>query len=92
MLSIDEGRGQVRFHIPRPDGDFWGIVVSAEQIDKDMGLSRNRAVAVVAALIAQHGIAKDRLSADGVGPLALVSSNTGEAGRAKNRRVEMVLR
>jgi outer membrane protein OmpA-like peptidoglycan-associated protein len=57
-----------------------------------MGLSRNRAVAVVAALIAQHGIAKDRLSADGVGPLALVSSNTGEAGRAKNRRVEMVLR
>ena len=179
VLSIDEGSGQVRFHIPRPDGDFWGIVgcggsdgtncnsvfhktvrvapmkqdivVSAEQIAKDMGdggkvvfygiyfdtdkatikpesaatltemakwlnanattkvfivghtdmqgavdhnmtLSRNRASAVVAALTAQHGIGKDRLAADGVGPLAPVASNTNEAGRSRNRRVEMVLR
>jgi outer membrane protein OmpA-like peptidoglycan-associated protein len=32
------------------------------------------------------------LTAEGVGPLAPVASNTDDAGRAKNRRVEMVLR
>jgi outer membrane protein OmpA-like peptidoglycan-associated protein len=31
-----------------------------------------------------------RLRADGVGPLAPVASNDSEAGRAKNRRVELV--
>ncbi len=55
-------------------------------------LSRNRAAAVVDALVKQHGIAADRLGAQGVGPYAPVASNAAEAGRAKNRRVEMVLR
>jgi len=32
------------------------------------------------------------LAADGVGPLAPLASNINEAGRIKNRRVEMVLR
>ena len=40
----------------------------------------------------EHGINTARLLADGVGPLAPVASNANEAGRAKNRRVEMVLR
>lgn len=60
--------------------------------DHNMKLSRDRAASVVAALAGQHGIAKDRLAADGVGPLAPVASNADDAGRAKNRRVEMVLR
>ena len=32
------------------------------------------------------------MAADGVGPLAPVAANDAEADRAKNRRVEMVLR
>lgn len=60
--------------------------------DHNMKLSRDRAASVVAALAGQHGIAKDRLASDGAGPLAPVASNADEAGRAKNRRVEMVLR
>ena len=55
-------------------------------------LSRNRAAAVVDALVKQHGIKPDRLGAEGVGPYAPVAGNDSEAGRAKNRRVEMVLR
>ena len=60
--------------------------------DHNLKLSRDRAASVVAALAGQHGIAKDRLGAEGVGPFAPVASNADEAGRAKNRRVEMVLR
>ena len=60
--------------------------------EHNMKLSRDRAASVVAALAGQHGIAKDRLVPDGAGPLAPVASNADEAGRGKNRRVEMVLR
>lgn len=60
--------------------------------DHNMKLSRDRAASVVAALTGQHAIGKDRLTSDGAGPLAPVASNADEAGRAKNRRVEMVLR
>lgn len=55
-------------------------------------LSADRALAVREALIEQQGIAADRLEAHGVGPLVPVSSNAGDAGRAENRRVELVQR
>jgi outer membrane protein OmpA-like peptidoglycan-associated protein len=55
-------------------------------------LSQARAAAVVAALSGRHGIARERLGAEGVGPYAPVAANDTEGGRAKNRRVEMVLR
>ena len=60
--------------------------------DYNIKLSRERAAAVVQALAGQYGIAKDRLSSDGVGPLAPVAANDSDANRARNRRVEMVLR
>lgn len=60
--------------------------------ERNQKLSRDRAAAVINALTKDHGINTDRLAAEGVGPFAPVASNTGEAGRAKNRRVEMVLR
>lgn len=53
-------------------------------------LSLKRAQAVVAALTTQYGIAGARLQAAGVGFAAPVASNRSEAGRAKNRRVELV--
>lgn len=61
-------------------------------VERNQKLSRDRAASVIAALTKDHGIKADRLGAEGVGPLAPVASNSGEAGRAKNRRVEMVLR
>ena len=55
-----------------------------------MDLSKRRADAVVAALTTKYGVASARLVAQGAGPLAPVSSNNTEDGRAKNRRVELV--
>lgn len=61
-------------------------------IERNQKLSRDRAAAVIAALSRDHDIKAERLGAEGVGPLAPVANNTDDAGRAKNRRVEMVLR
>ena len=61
-------------------------------VDSNMGLSRARAAAVVDALIKQHAVKRERLGSEGVGPYAPLSNNTSDSGRAKNRRVEMVLR
>ncbi len=59
-------------------------------LDSNFALSKSRAAAVSAALTAQYGIDAARLSANGVSYLAPVASNADEAGRAKNRRVELV--
>lgn len=59
-------------------------------LDYNMSLSKKRADAVRLALIKQFGIAENRLLAWGAGYLAPVASNHTEAGRAKNRRVELV--
>jgi OmpA-OmpF porin, OOP family len=56
----------------------------------NMTLSKQRAEAVVNALVNDYKIAAARLIANGVGPLAPVASNAAEEGRAKNRRVELV--
>lgn len=61
-------------------------------VEGNRKLSLDRAASVITALTAEHGIKADRLEAEGVGPLAPVASNNDEAERAKNRRVEMVLR
>lgn len=55
-------------------------------------LSQRRAQAVVTLLTRDYGVASERLSAAGVGPLSPVASNATEEGRALNRRVEIVAR
>jgi outer membrane protein OmpA-like peptidoglycan-associated protein len=55
-------------------------------------LSQARAQAVVDALVSKHGIARKCLNAHGVGPLVPVFSNASDAGRERNRRVELVER
>jgi OmpA-OmpF porin, OOP family len=58
----------------------------------NLDLSRRRAGAVVAALVRQGGIAPGRLTPFGAGMAAPVALNDDEAGRARNRRVELVKR
>ena len=55
----------------------------------NQALSDGRAKAVVARLVGA-GIAKDRLRAEGFGAASPVASNDSAAGRAQNRRVELV--
>lgn len=59
-------------------------------IATNLALSKARAEAVVASLVAS-GAKAGQLSAAGVANYAPVASNANDAGRAKNRRVEMVL-
>jgi outer membrane protein OmpA-like peptidoglycan-associated protein len=61
-------------------------------VDYTRALSQARAAAVVEALATQHGTARERLSAHGVGPIVPVFSNASEDGRGQNRRVELVER
>ncbi|PKM03873.1 MAG: DUF4892 domain-containing protein [Gammaproteobacteria bacterium HGW-Gammaproteobacteria-6] len=56
----------------------------------NLGLSQRRAEAVVAALVKDYHIAPARLLAKGMASFAPVASNDDEAGRARNRRVELV--
>ncbi len=56
----------------------------------NLKLSQARAQSVVNALVNQYGIATSRLIPFGNGPYAPVATNRTEAGRAKNRRVELV--
>lgn len=53
-------------------------------------LSQRRAKAVVAALVSQHKVDAARLQSFGASFAAPVASNADEAGRGKNRRVELV--
>lgn len=59
--------------------------------DANLGLSKRRAEAVTAALVKDFSVGRERLTANGVASLAPVQSNAEEAGRTKNRRVELVL-
>lgn len=58
----------------------------------NLSLSERRAASVIHALVEQHQIDANRLEARGVGPLAPDATNATDAGRATNRRVEIVVR
>ncbi|MEZ4415915.1 MAG: OmpA family protein [Gemmatimonadota bacterium] len=75
-------------------GDFYvvGHTDDTGTLEGNLRLSAERAAAVREALVRDHGVSASRLETRGVGPLAPVSTNTGEAGRALNRRVEIVQR
>jgi outer membrane protein OmpA-like peptidoglycan-associated protein len=58
----------------------------------NLTLSRQRAEAVKAWLVKNHAIDPARLSTSGRGDTVPVADNTTDAGRAENRRVELVKR
>lgn len=57
----------------------------------NIDLSRRRAEAVRVVLATDYGVAEARMRAEGVGYLAPLTTNATEAGRERNRRVEVVV-
>jgi OmpA-OmpF porin, OOP family len=60
------------------------------QFTHNADLSQKRAEAVVQALTSTYQVAPARLTAKGIASLSPVASNSDDAGRAQNRRVELV--
>ncbi|MDH4266141.1 MAG: OmpA family protein [Deltaproteobacteria bacterium] len=67
-----------------------GHTDSTGNFSHNMKLSQARAQSVVKELTGKYGIAAERLTGHGVGPLSPIESNRPKEGRAKNRRVELV--
>ena len=77
-------QGSLKLHVV-------GHTDNVGNLPANLDLSKRRAGAVTGALSKDYGIARDRLTANGVASLAPVASNASDAGKAKNRRVELVL-
>lgn len=67
------------------------VIGHADSVGSDsynQGLSERRAQSV-ASILAQGGVARSRLIATGMGERSPIADNSTEAGRARNRRVEV---
>ena len=83
IAKLLQGEPSLKLHVVGHTDNQGGL-------DQNFALSKARAQAVSSALQQTYSIAAARLSANGVSSLAPVASNADEAGRAKNRRVELV--
>lgn len=75
---------------PKVRIEVQGHTDNVGDLESNMALSRNRAAAVVDYLTA-NGVAKPRLTSQGLGPTKPVAANDTEAGRALNRRTTFVI-
>lgn len=76
-----------------PDGTIAlvGHTDASGSLTANIALSERRAEAAALALIESYGADRSRIVAEGVGFLAPRATNADEAGRQKNRRVEVVV-
>ena len=103
-IYFDTGRAEIKPE-SKPQLDEMAKILTADKQRKvfivghtdnqgaltaNLALSQKRADAVVAYLIANYQIDATRLSARGVANFSPVASNRNDAGRARNRRVELV--
>jgi chemotaxis protein MotB len=72
------------------EGNTDNVPISTSQYPSNWELSAARAAAVVRVMTAD-GVAAERLEATGVAGLRPIAPNTTEAGRSRNRRVEIAL-
>ncbi|MBA4012445.1 MAG: hypothetical protein C0481_11310 [Phenylobacterium sp.] len=72
--------------------DVIGHADSTGRADYNQTLSERRALSVADYLTGRGGVLRDRLYVEGRGSTQPIADNSTDAGRAKNRRVEIVLR
>lgn len=89
--SVLDGVAQTISQEPRINARVVGHTDSTGHPDHNMALSQRRAQSVEAYL-ADRGVAKARLTAEGRGQTQPVASNASEEGRTQNRRVEIYLK
>jgi len=89
--SVLDGVAQTISQEPSVNAQVVGHTDSTGNPDHNMALSQRRAQSVEAYL-ADRGIARTRLTADGRGQTQPVASNATEEGRTQNRRVEIYLK
>ncbi len=86
--SVLNAVGQVLSEYDKTTIDVMGHTDSDGAADNNQALSERRALSVATYLSAK-GVNGQRLLAAGYGELAPISSNNSDAGKQKNRRVEM---
>jgi chemotaxis protein MotB len=77
-------------HSIRVEGHTDDVPIRTERFQSNWELAVARAAGVVRAL-ERAGVEPERLSAQGFGPYKPIESNAEPAGRARNRRIEIVL-
>jgi len=80
----------IRGHRVRVEGHTDDVPISTERFASNWELSAARAAGVVR-LLAEQGIAVDKLSAVGLGEYDPIGPNDTRTNRARNRRIEIVL-
>jgi chemotaxis protein MotB len=85
LLNIDET------HPIDVEGNTDNVPIHSAQFSSNWELSTARASSVVE-FLAEHGVAQSRLTATGNSDQQPADSNATPAGRARNRRVEIVMR
>lgn len=91
--KVVDGLGVVLRKVPnrvRVEGHTDNVPIKTDEFPSNWELSSARAIAVLKAL-RNTGVASDRLSATGFGEFHPVASNANEAGRARNRRVQILV-
>ena len=73
------------------EGNTDNVPITRENIRNNWDLSTLRASSVVQALQNQYGVAPKRLTAGGRGEFNPISDNNSEAGKAKNRRTQIII-
>jgi OmpA-OmpF porin, OOP family len=84
IAELMKSRSDLKLHVV-------GHTDNVGVMDANMSLSKRRAESVVTALATNYNVYRARLTGNGVASLAPVQTNSTETGRAKNRRVELVL-
>jgi chemotaxis protein MotB len=85
LLNVDES------HPIDVEGNTDDVPIHSSQFPNNWALSTARA-STVASFLVEHGVAPHRLTASGYAEQRPVDSNATAAGRARNRRVEIVMK
>jgi chemotaxis protein MotB len=91
LRQIAEALGKTPYDV-RIEGHTDNVPIHNEEFDSNWELSSARATRIARILLSTHSIAPERLSAAGYAEYHPVASNDSDAGRAENRRVDLVVR